>query len=49
MRRLLVQTRGGLVLSVLVAGGAGAHRPDQAPHQRHALGDLRLERGEVVK
>ena len=40
---------GGLVRAALVAGGAGAHPPDQAPHQRHALGDLKLESGEVIR
>src|SRR2546430_8554655 len=49
MRRLVVPTLSGFVLSVLVAGGAGAHRADQPPHQRHAMGDLKLESGEVIR
>src|SRR6058998_93212 len=49
MRRLVVPTLSGFVLSVLVAGGAGAHRADQPPHQRYAMGDLRLESGDVIK
>jgi homoserine O-acetyltransferase len=49
MRRLLVPVLGGLVLSVLLTGPAAAHRPDQPPHQRHVLGDLKLESGEVIR
>src|SRR5881296_49169 len=40
MRRLVGTALSGLVLNVLIAGGAGAHRPDQPPHQRYAMGDL---------
>ncbi|MES2711706.1 MAG: alpha/beta fold hydrolase [Pseudomonadota bacterium] len=33
----------------LIAAGAQAHGPNQPPHQRFALGDLRLESGEVIR
>src|SRR6266513_2492302 len=49
MRRLVVPTLSGFVLSVLVAGGAGAHRADQPPHQLYQIGDFKLESGEVIK
>ncbi|PYO35983.1 MAG: homoserine acetyltransferase, partial [Candidatus Rokuibacteriota bacterium] len=49
MRRLVGTALSGLVLNVLIAGGAGAHRPDQPPHQRYAMGDLQLESGEVIR
>jgi homoserine O-acetyltransferase len=34
---------------ILTAGGALAHRPDQAPHQLYKIGDFKLESGEVIK
>lgn len=33
----------------LLTAGAQAHSPNQPPHQRFALGDLRLESGEVIR
>src|SRR5262249_51761413 len=38
-----------LLATVLTAGGATAHRPDQAPHQLYKMGDFKLENGEVIK
>src|SRR5438876_12351197 len=49
MRRLVATALSCLVLNVPIAGGAGAHRPDQPPHQRYAMGDLQLESGEVIR
>ncbi len=40
---------GGLALSILLlANPAFAHKPDEAPHQRHALGDFKLENGQTI-
>ncbi len=33
----------------LITAGAQAHGPNQPPHQRFAMGDLRLESGEVIR
>lgn len=33
----------------LITAGAQAHAPNQAPHQSFAMGDLRLESGEVIR
>ncbi len=49
MRRFVGPALSGLVLNALIAGGAAAHRPDQPPHQRYAMGDLQLESGEVIR
>src|SRR5215831_6939516 len=38
-----------VLAAVLTAGGALAHRPDQAPHQLYKMGDFKLESGEVIK
>src|SRR3982751_147336 len=41
-----------LVLAVVVLGAASpalAHKPGDPPHQTYAMGDLKLESGEVVK
>jgi homoserine O-acetyltransferase/O-succinyltransferase len=49
MRRVIVSAVSAVALGVLVTGGAAAHRPDQPPHQRFAMGDLQLESGEVIR
>ena len=49
MRRPAVLVLAALSLNALAASGALAHRPDQAPHQRYAMGDLQLESGDVIK
>jgi len=41
--------RSVLALVALVALPLSAHTPDQAPHQRFAEGDLKLESGETIK
>jgi len=38
-----------VLATILTAGGALAHRPDQAPHQLYKIGDFKLESGEVIK
>jgi homoserine O-acetyltransferase/O-succinyltransferase len=38
-----------LLAIVLMTAGALAHRPDQAPHQQHRIGDLALESGETIQ
>ena len=38
-----------VLATILTAGGALAHRPDQAPHQLYKMGDFKLESGEVIK
>src|SRR5262245_65571486 len=48
-RRLVVTALSGLILNALIAGDGGAHRPDQPAHQRYAMGDLKLESGEVIR
>ena len=41
---------GAGVLALLLQGGfALAHTPNQPPHQLFAMGDLKLESGEVIK
>jgi homoserine O-acetyltransferase len=44
MARLVV-----VLLVLLAASPALAHRPGDPPHQRYAMGDLKLESGEVIK
>ena len=43
MTRLVV-----VLLVLLAASPALAHRPGDPPHQRYAMGDLKLESGEVI-
>lgn len=43
------QLRAALCALALITTAADAHRPDQAPHQSFAMGDLRLESGEVIR
>jgi len=38
-----------ILAALLAAAPALAHQPDQAPHQKLALGDLKLESGETIK
>ena len=38
-----------LLATALVATPALAHQPTDPPHQKHALGDLKLESGEVIR
>jgi homoserine O-acetyltransferase/O-succinyltransferase len=38
-----------VLATILTAGGALAHRPDQAPHQLYKIGDFKLESGDVIK
>src|SRR5438067_11633292 len=44
MSRLLA-----FVLVLLAASPAAAHKPGDPPHQTYAMGDLKLESGEVIK
>jgi homoserine O-acetyltransferase/O-succinyltransferase len=42
--------RGTLTLILLLAAPAAkAHSPEQAPHQLYAMGDFKLESGELIK
>ena len=47
MRRLLAAL--GIVATLLVPAVALAHKDTDPPHQRYAMGDLKLESGEVIK
>jgi homoserine O-acetyltransferase len=47
MRRLLAAL--GIVATLLVPAAALAHKDTDPPHQRYAMGDLKLESGEVIK
>lgn len=38
-----------LLVSLTSLSGAGAHGPNDAPHQLYRMGDLKLESGEVIK
>jgi homoserine O-acetyltransferase/O-succinyltransferase len=38
-----------VILAVLVASDALAHKPGEPSHQSYAMGDLKLESGEVIK
>src|SRR5436309_14596415 len=49
MRRTALSALIGCTLTVLTTGAARAHGPNQPPHQRYAMGDLRLESGDVIK
>src|SRR5438093_12824584 len=49
MRRTALSALIGYTLTVLTTGTARAHGPNQPPHQRYAMGDLRLESGDVIK
>lgn len=46
---LLRHLRAALCALALLIPAAHAHGPNQAPHQRYAMGDLRLESGEVIR
>src|SRR5437016_12721771 len=49
MRRTALSALIGCTLTVLTTGAARAHGPNRPPHQRYAMGDLRLESGDVIK
>lgn len=38
-----------LAAFALFGTGAQAHGPNDSPHQRHSLGDFKLESGEVIR
>jgi homoserine O-acetyltransferase len=38
-----------VLATLLLATPAGAHQPNQAPHQLYKIGDFKLESGEVIK
>ena len=38
-----------LALFALLGAGAQAHGPNDPPHQKHSLGDFKLESGEVIR
>jgi homoserine O-acetyltransferase len=49
MRGSVLAVAAFLAVSVTSLSGAGAHGPNDAPHQLYRMGDLKLESGEVIK
>lgn len=47
--RMLKRIWPALLIAALIAGPAFAHKPEQPAHQTFAMGDLKLESGEVIK